>query len=232
MIAGYAAARIMRLPPAQVRTLIQASFRGNIAFIGLPVVAYSIGETSRDMITLSVLMVSILLPINNIFAVLVLLRGQPRFDTGGALWAALEWIVVNPLIISCAAGLIVAAIGIQLPVALLRTVKPLGDMALPLALLSIGSMLDFREVKGLWLPILAASLIKVALTPYIGYLSAGMAGVSGDELRVVLIMLACPTATASFIMTFQMGGDTHMTAGAIVLSTILSFITLFLIIWL
>lgn len=232
IIAGYAAARIMHLPPAQLRTMVQASFRGNIAFIGLPVVAYSIGENSREMITLSVLMVSVLLPVNNILAVLVLLRGQPRIGAGGALWAALEWLLVNPLIISCAAGLLVAATGIQLPVAMLRTLKPLGDMALPLALLSIGSMLDFREVKGLWLPILAASLIKVALSPYIGYLSAGMAGVSGDELRVTLIMLACPTATASFIMTFQMGGDTHMVTGAIVLSTLLSFISLFVIIWL
>ncbi len=231
MIAGFIAARIMHLPPAQSRTLVQASFRGNIAFIGLPVVAYSLGETNRDMITLSVLMVSVLLPVNNITAVLVLLGGQPKLRAGGALWAAMEWLFVNPLIISCLAGLIVAALGIQLPVALLRTLKPLGDMALPLALLSIGSMLDLREVKGIWVPIMTAGLIKVAVSPYAGYLTAGMIGLSGEELRVVLIMLACPTATASFIMACQMGGDSHMTAGSIVLSTILSFISLFIIIW-
>lgn len=230
LIAGYLAARMMKLPPAQTRTLVQASFRGNIAFIGIPVVAYGLGENNQYLITLSVLIVSVLLPINNITAVLVLMEGRPLLSPR-AFQNVLKWVLINPLVLSCIAGLFVAALGIKLPIAVLRTIKPLGDMALPLALLSIGSLLDLREAKGIWLPILVASLIKVALTPLAGYVFAYMSGLGGNELKVVLIMLACPTATASFIMSSQMGGDTHMTAAAIVMSTLLSFITLFFIIW-
>lgn len=231
MAAGYIASLVMRLPPEKTGALVQASFRGNIAYIGIPVIAYTIGEENRSILSLSVLMVAVLLTFNNMAAVLVLLDGQPRFHLR-ALKMIATWLVANPLIIACAAGLFVAWLGLELPLAVSRTLTPLGNMALPLALLGIGSNLDLSEIRGLKGPILTASMIKVFLTPLAGFALARMVGLSIEEERAVLVMLACPTASASFIMAGQMGGDTQITAGAIVGSTVLSFISLFIIIWL
>jgi hypothetical protein len=43
---------------------------------------------------------------------------------------------------------------------------------------------------------------------------------------VALIMLACPTAVASYVLSEQLGGDSALSAGAVVVSTILSIASL------
>ncbi len=229
--AGYLAARLLRLPEPKTGALVQAAFRGNLAFVGIPVVVYGLGEGNSPAVKLAVLVVAAMLPVNNTVAILVLIDGRHRFNVG-AVWMMLERVVTNPLILACLAGLAVAGLGWRLPLAASRTLEPLGNMALPLALINIGSTLSLRVVRGSLSPILTASIIKVALGPLAGYGLARLMGLGGDELRVVLIMLACPTASSSFVMAAQMGRDALLTAGAVVLSTMLSFISLFLILWL
>jgi len=230
MTAGYLAAWMMRLPVARTGALVQAAFRGNLAFIGIPVVVYGLGEGNSAAVKLAVLVVAAMLPINNALAILVLIDGEHRFGIR-AMGLVLKRVAANPLILSCLAGLAVAGMGWQLPLAAARTLEPLGNMALPLALINIGSTLNLRLVTGSLTPIMTASLIKVALGPLAGYGLARLAGLGGDELRVALIMLACPTASSSFVMAAYMGRDTLLTAGAVVMSTLLSFISLFMILW-
>jgi len=230
LITGYLAAWLMQLPVARTSALVQAAFRGNLAFIGLPVVVYGLGEGNSEVIKLAVLIVAAMLPINNSLAILVLIDGEHRFSVR-SMGMLLKRVMANPLILACLAGLAVAGMGWRLPLAAARTLDPLGNMALPLALINIGSTLNIRQVTGSLSPIITASLIKVALGPLAGYGLASLAGLGGDELRVILIMLACPTSSSSFVMAAYMGRDTGLTAGAVVLSTALSFISLFVILW-
>lgn len=223
--AGYAAARALGLPGTSSSALVQAGFRGNLAFIGIPVIVYSLGEANREGIAVGVLMVAATIPFYNLAAVVVILAGQHRFS-GSAVRAVLLRLATNPLILSCGAGLALAWGEVPLPVSIHRTLDSVGTMALPLALLSIGGTLDLKKVHGALSPILTATLIKVVLAPSLGWAAGQAAGLSGEEMRIALILLASPTAAASFVMADQLGSDTHLTAGAIVLSTLLSFISL------
>jgi hypothetical protein len=71
-----------------------------------------------------------------------------------------------------------------------------------------------------------AAVIKLSVGPVVGYFAAGWLGVGRVETAVALIMLACPTAVASYVLTEQLGGDSALSAGAVVVSTILSIASL------
>ncbi len=220
--AGYAAAHAIQ---GSIRSgeLIQSAFRGNLAFIGLPVIAYSMqGDT--ELLTLAVLLIVALILFYNVVSVVVMIEGWHHLNRRmiGLIGRRLS---THPLVLACLLGLIVAGLGYELPTVLRRSIEPVGRMALPLALISIGAMLDPRQIHGFEVPILAASLIKVALAPLAGFAIALALGASGEPLRMTLILLACPTASTTFILAEHSGGG-QLTAGAIVASTLLSLFTL------
>ena len=53
-----------------------------------------------------------------------------------------------------------------------------------------------------------------------------LAGVSGVELTVVLIASAVPTASASYILARQYGGDAPLMAEILTMQTVLALLTL------
>lgn len=226
--AGYAAAWAIRFK--KPGSLAHAAYRGNLAFIGFPVVVYGMNGSGSDAVAIAVLMLAAIIPFYNIIAVLMLLGDQHRLGPR-ALWVMTKQIATNPLVIASAGGLAVAWLELELPLAASRTLEALGKMALPLALIVIGATLEFKVMRGLFAPILAASLIKVAFGPLAGFLLARWLGLTAEETRVAMILLATPTATSSYVMADQLGGDAPMTAGAIVLSTLLSMASLFVVIW-
>ena len=174
-------------------------------------------------------------------AVLVLVMGnrQSQQNPGSAL---VRSIITNPLLLSCFVGLGWSLAQLPLPLWLNNTCQGLGQMALPLALLSIGVSLATSRIAGesksqgalltkskqVTLPLLAA-VIKVIGAPILGALIAHKIGLSASESTIALLYLACPTAVASYIMAEQLGGDENLTSSAIVLSTLLSAVVLALV---
>lgn len=240
MAAGWACARLFRIGPRSAGTLVQAAYRGNLAFVGLPVIVYSFATNGLGaagaaatpaVTTMAVLLMAAVIPVYNVTSVVVLLAGQHRLGWR-ALRAVAASVLTNPLIIACALGLGYSFYRWPLALAAERTLKAVGQMALPLALLSIGGSLELRKVQGRLGLILAAGLIKVSVGPLVGWALGRMLGLSPEEMRVALIYLACPTAAASFVMADQLGGDGPLAAGVIVASTALSLGALWIVVWL
>ncbi|OPZ08704.1 MAG: Membrane transport protein [candidate division BRC1 bacterium ADurb.BinA292] len=223
--AGYLAAWVIRLPGQDAGTLVQAAFRGNLAYIGLAVVILSAENGASDPAALSVLMLAGIVPFYNVVAVIVLLASQHRFEWG-AVRRVLRQLASNPLIIASVAGALVMLSSWSLPAVVDRTLRPIAQTGLPLALLGIGATLHSERIRGGWLPVGTAGLIKVALAPAFGILAGGAIGLTPDELRIVLIYLACPTAAASYVMADQLGGNRILAAGCVVFSTLASFVSL------
>jgi len=230
IIVAYLMAYLLKLPPISTGAFVQAGFRGNLAYIGIPVVMYSVGRIDKQAASLCMLVVAGAIPFTNLAAVIVLLAGrqQPGLAVVGTV---MKQFVKNPLILSSAAGVAFSLLGATLPAALSGTLVPLGKMALPLALLSIGVTLDVKKIHGLRQPIFVASVIKVVLSPLIGWGLASLIALSPTETRIALIMLATPTATAGFIMADLMKSDSHLTSGVIVVSTLLSLVPNMIITW-
>lgn len=226
LLLAWVVARAMRLPTQKYGSFIQGSFRGNGAFVGLPVIAYTLGAETLGTVVLAPVVI-----LFNILGVSVLLhysRTKTRLmESAGEFVFQL---VKNPLLVACAIGLVLNLAGGTLPLFLLRPLDALGDAALPLILMSIGASLELDRLRGSAAPTVVASLIKVVAAPAIGFLIAGFFDLTTADRMIAIFYLACPAAGMSYVMAEVMGNDAPLAGRIVVLSTLLSAITLPIII--
>jgi len=228
IVVGAAVAFATRMRRDQIGPFVQASFRGNLAFVGLAVImsAFSVlpGLDAGDLARAeraAALTFGPIVPIYNIAAVLVLLAFQHKLSARSLRTMGLQ-VASNPLLISCLLGVGISLSRWPLPGPVDSTLEILGRFALPLALLCVGGKIAATKLSGQFrLPTLAA-IVKLTVGPVLCYFVARWMGVGRVETAVALILLACPTAVASYILTEQLGGDSELSAGAVVVSTVLS----------
>lgn len=226
---GFLIARFRRIPAESAGSFLHASIRGNLAYIGLPLVSLAIaahsGAAAPALRQTALLAMAPLVVLTNTLGVLLLLVGHQK--PGPDMVRQIVWqLVTNPLLLASLAGVLFATLHIQLPSWLMDSVGIVGQMALPLALLCIGGTLVVMPLRGKRTNATLASILKVAVTPLLGWGVARWAGLSTDETRVVLLFLACPTAAASFTLAGKLGGDEALAATSVVLSTALSIASL------
>ena len=224
--------RLLRLNRKSAGAFVQGSSRSNNAFVGLPVILYSMSGLDPHIEALATIALAPAIIFYNIFSITVLLAYGERSGRSPAASAALfvKQLITNPLLISCAVGLIMNMFGLRFPLFMERSFGALGGAALALALLTIGSSLTFKGLgKGLPLSMLS-SCIKVFLQPLIGYGLARLLGLPPIDRQILLIYLACPTAVASYVMADIFNSNSEMAGHIIVITTLLSAISLSIIV--
>ncbi len=223
--AGYAAAWLLRLPRASHGTMAQAAFRGNAAFIGLPVMAFSLPAGSPVM-PLAVVVMTAMMATYNILAVLVLQGGR------GSMREMAFSVATNPLLMAGILGLLWGGLSLPMPTFVDRTLLLLSGAAVPISLLCIGGFLALHPISGRAGAVLVAATLKVGVLPALVFVGATLAGLDSAEMKIALIFSACPTAAASYTMAARMGGDQQIASGAVAASTLFSGPVLALALWL
>ena len=232
VLIAYGVVRFLKLPPTSVGTFVQGSFRGNLAFMGLPIIAALPDATLPNGISTraaALLVIGPVMVLYNILGVTVLLLSQHAFGFG-VIKPFLKQLMITPPLVASVLGIALAETHTALPGALGFTLKALGEMALPLGMLGIGGALVTSKVGANWRPALVAALIKTAVVPVCGIALARMIGLPAAELRIVLVFLAAPTAIISYPMVVELKGDLSIAAGAIVFSTLISIPILALVV--
>ncbi len=219
---GWLAARLMGLPEASRRSLMQAAMRGNLAYTALPVILYRFGEHAPAS-AVAAFALAPAIPFYNFWAVLILTRtGADAPRSGTLLPRTLAAVLRNPLIIGCALGLACMQTGWRPPAGVFKALEALGRAALPCALLALGAGLTTPgRLRASLRPAAVATALKLAAMPAAGWLLARAAGVGGETLLVALLFLASPCAVTSYVMADQMGADRDLAGSAIALSTLL-----------
>jgi predicted permease len=225
-LVGGIAARVLRLPHRALGAFIQGCGRANNAFIGLPVIVYALSDAFPGVKTIATVALGPAIVFYNVSSIAILLLFGERRPVGAASHIFFRQLLLNPMILACLAGLLVNASGTHPPLMVGRTMAALGQAALPLALLCIGSSLTIEKSPAALLPALVASVIKVLIQPLSGLLLGRLWGLSALELSVLLIYLACPTATASYVLAERFGSDAALASRIIVISTLLSILSL------
>ena len=212
-----------RLTPARHGVFAQGTFRANLVFVGYPIILNAFGDPGLGLAAVYVGFITVLY---NFLAVILLTLPHRGEGAELKLGPIVKTIVTNPLIISCTAGLICAALKIQLPTILDRGVKMGSDLATPLALLVVGASLDLKRVRSELGPALLVSACKLLLYPAAACAALYALGLRGMSIEIPIILLASPTAVVSHIMAREMNGDDQL-AGAIVIgSTLLSLFSI------
>lgn len=200
----------------------QGAYRANYAILGLPLTKALFGAAgaANGSVLLATSMVLV-----NILAVITL-EGFLGKDRG--LRHTLLDIAKNPILLSALLGTIVNLSGLTLPVVAEKTLFYLGDMCVPLSLITIGISMRQTGLRGTFsAPALLASLFKTFFMPLLFFPIAYALGVRGDVLGTLFIFWASPAAVAGYAMTRDRGGDHHLYGSIIVLSTVLSFFVIF-----
>lgn len=189
--------------------LTQCAFRGNMGIIGLALCVNAFGP---EILPHAAVYVAALTILYNLIAV-VLLTGHGS--------GVLKNIIKNPLILAIVAGILWSFSGLTLPKIADTSIGYLAKLTLPLALLCIGATLDWKSFKSNQRDSAISTLLKLFVLPAV-ITGCGIGlGFSGDEVGILFLMMASPTAAAAYIMSKQMTSHGQLAAEVVTLSTLL-----------
>jgi len=212
------------LGSASVASFIQTSIHGNIGYIGLAVVFYSLGNTGLRIA--SFLAPFIIIPQLILSVVSFNIHSSRKRKNITSFIKILKNIFFNPIVISALVGLIFSFFGLKLTNFLNRFLEIISGMALPMALLIIGASLSLSLMSKNLYWLFSSSTIKLLVLPGLGVMLLHNAGVHPFSIEVAATLLGAPTATVSVIMSSEMEGNVKFASTAITVSTLLSAITL------
>ena len=226
---SWGVCRLVLKDNREVAAAVHGAFRGNFAYIGMAVAQNLMG---RDNLPTSVMCFAFVVPMYNVLAIWLL----SHYDESGKKPSAMEeiWkILKNPLILAILAGIPFSLLQVTIPAMFAKTISYLAQLATPLALLLIGANLRpetfLKKPKG----ILLATFLKIVFAPLAFTALAILIGFRGEELGMLYVLHAVPSAANSYIMTQQMNGDAELGAGVVMATSLGSILTIALgIFWL
>lgn len=211
-LVGYA----QKLRSGSLGTFIQTSFHGNVSYIGLAVLFYLLGEKGLKQ---GSILIGIMILFNNGMAIAVLsLFSHQEKNIAKSILS----IIKTPVIIATFIGFSVIYTEIPVPNFLIKAMVILSNIALPMALIMIGASIGAKNIKKTFRYSLTSAMLKLVVLPGLAGLYFKLINIDFKDILHVFILLATPTATTSYIMAYEIGGDPELASNAVTLSTILS----------
>lgn len=194
-------------------------FQGAVRFNNYVGVSLAAGLYGAKGIALAAVCNAAIVPTVNLLCVLVFARyGSVRLS-GKAL---ARQIMTNPLVVACVIGIAMQAAGLQVPAVIEPAVRALGTASMPLGLLCVGAALNFEGVRSWAQPVFVSSVVKFLAMPVLTLIVGHAIGLTDTALVVALLFQALPTASSSYIMARQLGGDASLMAGITAAQTVLA----------
>lgn len=209
-IAGllWALCRLLRL---EVRTYLGPLVFGNTGNLGLPLALFAFGPEGLEYAAV-------------VFAVMAVLN----FTVG--VWIVAGGggpgrLVREPIAAAVLIGALCLVMGWHLPPVLDNTLRLLGQMAIPLMLLTLGVAL--ARLRGARLGRAAGlSLLKALVCGAVGLAVGHALALPPVPLAVLVVQLITPVAVTSYLLAAKYEADSQAVAGLVVASTLLSLIVL------
>ncbi|MBQ6175126.1 MAG: AEC family transporter [Clostridia bacterium] len=203
--------------------VVQAIFRSNYVLYGVSMTTLLFPEHASIAGVMTLEVVSIF----NIAAVIVLEYYNRENGQRIKLYQLPLRIIQNPLLDGCLLGLLFLVLGLRLPPMIEKPVKALSDLTTPVAMITLGGTLMFKDVKRNMNIIAPVIVIRLLILPVIMLALAWLIGLRDVELFLVLMGFGTPIATSSYSMAANMGGDGDLAGELVFVSTVLSLITIF-----
>jgi predicted permease len=149
-----------------------------------------------------------------------------------AIGVAVRQIVLNPLIMSAAAGTLTAALRVQLPIAVDRTLLFLQNAAAPTALFVLGVTVALRPFDRVPWEVPGVIAIKLLVHPFIVF---GLMLLFGPFAQpwaaTAVLMAALPPALNVFVIARQNNTWIEPASVAVLIGTFASVVTLTSVMW-
>ncbi|MFC3677488.1 AEC family transporter [Ferrovibrio xuzhouensis] len=216
----YALRPLMNVDGPAFTSVFQGAVRFN-TFVGLGAVTALEGGTG---VTLFAVAIALAIPTLNVMCVLTLARYGDH-GQGTTLKAQLLFLAKNPLIIACLLGIALNFCGITIPAGIEPVLKMLGSMAAPMGLLTVGAGLQWHAARSGGRAIGFACVLKLLVYPALLFGLSRLWSLGPLETKILILWGTMPTASSSYILARQMGGDAPLAAAIVTVCTLLAFIT-------
>ena len=211
-----ASAVILKLQRLSWNCFLPPLVFANNGNMGLPICLFAFGDTGLAF-AISVFVISSI----------------GTFTVGVGIFAGSaspRLILRNPLIYVIAVALVFMLTHTQPPAWLANTAQIVGGMGIPLMLLSLGvaiSRIRFAGIgRSIWLAVLRIVLGMIA-----GIGVSTLFGLDGAARGVIVLQAAMPTAVNNYLFSQRYNRRPEEVAGIVVISTLLSFVSLPLLLW-
>jgi malonate transporter len=203
---------------------------GNIGYMGPGLALATLGPQAAVPVALIFCFDTLLL--FTLVPFLMALAKPSQVSVGATAIEAVKRIVLHPLMIATAVGILSAAVHFQPPVALDRLMQFLQNAAAPCALFTLGVTVALRPLKKMpWeVPFLTA--VKLLLHPLLMFLLLSLFG-PFDQLWVdtAVLMAALPPALNVFVFARQYDTWVEQASSAVLVGTVVSVLTLTSVMW-
>lgn len=208
------------MPGPAIGTVVQSNVRWN-SMIALSIGSLLYGQEGLALVTIAA---AVMIPTANILSVYALIaHAESPHGTAPNPFSAL---FRNPIVIACIVGLGIAGADLTLPRLANDMLRILGDAALALGLLAAGAGVDLSALRRAGPRTLIWSLVRLLGLPAFAFAFCVMLGVDGMALVIAMICASTPTATSSYILARELGGDAPFAANLIAVQTVLSMVTI------
>jgi len=214
-IGGVAVLRTMKLP---AHTFLGPLVFSNSGNVGVPICLFAFGEPGLAL-GMTYFAVSATFHVS---------LGGPLFAGSFSWWPFLR----SPLTWAVAITVPVVATGVAVPIWIARTTELLGDIAIPLMLLTLGVSLSKMHPASLGRS-LALAVVRFALGLVAGLLLTTLLGVDGLTRKVLILQAAMPVGVLNYLFAHRYGRSPEQVASLVLVSTLLSLLTIpLLLAWL
>ena len=211
---------------SQRGVMLQGMFRSNFVLFGIPISTALFGDTAAGLASI---LIAVIIPLYNVLAVISLELFNGKKPNLGKI---LIGIITNPLIIGSVLGIVFVVLKLSIPKPIYDTITDLSSIATPLAFVILGASFSFGDVRRYIKNVLIVLSAKLLVFPALFLGIALLLGFRGAPLAVLLTVFGAPIAVSSFTMAQQMGGDDKLAGQLVVVSSIFSIGTMFLLIFL
>ena len=218
---------------------IYCSYWGNNGYMGIPLVAAAIGPLKG--VAIAAVVNGMTVPFYIAVSVYLMIRCKSEKRDEHSVVQEVAKVFKNPVIITLIAGTLISYFHIPqyinenggqlartaLEIILILT-KKLGSMGLPLALILVGSRLNFSEIKADKLLLAISMTGKLLIAPLTIFVAVKLfiPDLDKDIFIAMILLNAVPSAVASYIISARYKVAEDFVSSMLVLSTAFSIVTI------
>lgn len=208
---GLAMFVLVRLAGLEIRTYLAPLVFGNTGNLGLPLALFAFGDEGLGYAVV----------IFAVSAILVFTVGIWLVSGGGSPGRVLR----EPMVAATVLGALFMMMGWETPRFLTNALDLLGQLAIPLMLITLGVAMSrlhpSRLGRGVWL-----SLVKAAAAVALAWVIGLAFGLAPVPLAVLILQIATPVPVTAYLLAERYEAEPDAVAGLVVISTLLAVVTI------
>jgi|SRR5690554_6419918 len=209
--------------PRNQRSVLQfVTTYSNASFMGFPIMEAVFGEIGIFYASIYVVPPRILLWTLGVSLFAIPEKNDSRISH------RLKRVLLNPGILAVLLGLPLFIFSIKLPAPITNTLKSLGSMTTPLAMVIIGARLGQSKLEGLFSDLnqYYCVLMRLIVLPVLTYFALSWIGFDRILLGVCVLAAAMPAATTVVVVAGKYNGDSVYASRLVFITTLFSMFTI------